>query len=219
MDAGKESACYTSTDRLTSGSLRLLIDTKETGAHAHSLSHTLCLHTLGSEPYLSGFWMISVAVLFQVEAEKERFFFSPVLIQLESVQPRLVLYSLTQRMFSNRSSFPPSFLFVSRSHMCFLCKVFDWICCSERCISGGEVGAESNRSGFVWLAPLRRLWLGLFTKTPSGTAPKNNKASSCKFDQHLKPNKQLVCALVCRKRKEGWDHFPLSQCSNMCLHP
>ena len=71
----QESVCYTSTDRLTSGSLRLLIDTKETGAHAHSLSHTL----LSSH---AGKWTLSISVLDdqcsfhkQVEAEKECFFF------------------------------------------------------------------------------------------------------------------------------------------------
>lgn len=103
----QESACYTSADRLTSGSLRLLADTKETGA----VSLTLCLTHIHWEVnlILLGFWIINV-VFFQVEAEIKRgwfFFFSAVLIQLESVLPRLMLYSLTQRMFSNHSGVPP----------------------------------------------------------------------------------------------------------------
>lgn len=69
MDAGKRTACSAGTDRLTSTSVRLLTDTKETVAH--SPSHT---HRTRWDVNLSG--VVSVALPpFQVEAAQLLFYF------------------------------------------------------------------------------------------------------------------------------------------------
>lgn len=103
-----------------------------------------------------------------------------VRLRLESVLPRLTLYPVHKGCSAIALVPPPRpppppppsppqclpILSLSLSNMCFLRQVLIGFCRSERRVSGGEVGAESNRSGFVWVCSPRRLRWGCSQRLP-----------------------------------------------------
>ena len=177
----KRVCCLSSADRLTSGSLRLLIDTKETGALlAHSLSRT-CSR--------SGKWTLFIRALDDqcgfsksspLFSERVGFFFFwfSLLCAATAGVCAATLNALfcTQRMFSNRSSLPhhhhPPLLNVSPFSLCLYltcasCVRF-WLDFAARSDVSLGVKLVLNQTGLSssGFAPLGRLRWGCSQRLP-----------------------------------------------------
>lgn len=181
---------------------------------------------LGGEHYSSGFQKLSFfPVIF-----KNRDIFCPFLLCCYSWSlPRLMHYSLTQRMFSSRSRFSHSSISrsfsLSLSHMCFLFLPLQgfWL---DLLLGAIYLKLVLNQTGFgfVWRVPLGGD--GEVThKDYLWHCAKQQSASSYKSDQYLKANmripRQRVCTLYVGRCREvrGPTFTPPPQCFNMCLAP
>lgn len=186
-----ESACYTSTDRLTSGRRRLLTDTKETGALAHSLSH---IHSH------SGKWSLFFIYLFFSFGWSVHLSESLVVLSIKAkmraftatagvcAATRSALFSHTKDVQQSLLLSPPlhSFLFVSVLHVLSVRFWLDLLL-GAIYISGGEVASESNMSrGLSGSFPQEVV---VVHKSACWHCIGQQSAPGCKSDQYLKANK------------------------------